>query len=312
MRVRVLWAAAVVAVLAGCTSVRMVQRDGCWVKQSKKLGQVKEELGPCAPPATAWSEDRLTRLVQECAVRADHRWRTLANSAFQRGVPLPERSDDAMRTACVEEATRLAAAESAAETTALREKLADAGNERDRLRDRVDREHAALAVRAEKDHEAFVARDAKERDALAESTTKLADWLGQAASKPSQPAVATATASSDGRARTESDQQLPAAPPWAAPAPAEAVVSFRAEPAAPAACAAPEAPAARRTRPARTVKPAATGGCQEPTRGAVASAAPTSAATSAPTSAATPTSTTATASQAATSPAGGTASGASP
>jgi hypothetical protein len=298
MRVRVLGAAVAVAVLAGCTSVKLVQRDGCWVRQTKKLGAVKEDLGPCAPPAPAWSDDRLTRLVQECAVRADHRWRTLANAAFQRGTPMPGRTpEDEVHAQCVEEATRLAAAQGEAELASLREKLSDAEEERTRLRERAEREHAALAARVEKDHEAFVARDAKERDALAESTTKLADWLGQAASKPAQPAVATATASSDGRARTESDseQRLPAAMPWLAPeaAPAEAVVSFRAEPAAPAVCAAPaepeRAPAVRRVRAARPAKlaaRAAPAGCEIPT--ATASATPTPSATPAAPPAATP------------------------
>jgi hypothetical protein len=299
MRVRVLGAVAAIAVLAGCTGVRMVKRDGCWVRQTKKLGITTEDLGPCAPPDPAWSDDRLTRLVQECAVRADHRWRTLAIAAFQRGAPLPERTpDEAARASCVEEATRLAGAQGAAELALLREKLADADAERDRLREREERRQAALAARAEKDHEAFVARDARERDALADSTTKLADWLGKAASKPSQPATATATASSDGRARTESDPQLPAALPWAAPA--EAVVSFRAEPAA--VC--PASPPARRTR---TVKSARPSGCELP-------ATPTAGATPTPTPAATPTPTpTATPAAAAATPtAAGTASGSAP
>lgn len=290
---RVLWAAAVVGVsvgVAGCTSVKMVQRDGCWVRETKKLGVVKEELGPCAAPTPTWSDDRLTRLVQECTARADQRWRAHAISAFQRRAALPpDATDEAVRSACVADATKLAVTENealVAETVALKAKLAAGDAEREALRAQAAKEHEALVERVAKDHEAFVSRDAKERDVLAESTSKLADYLGQAANKPTQPAVATATASSDGRARMDSEQQQPfaSAVPSTAPVAPAAIISLRAEPApaAPAACAAPpveEAAVARAPNaPARKVKAgrapsrlaqANKGGCEVPATAAM-------------------------------------------
>ena len=35
--------------VGGCTSVKMVQREGCWVRRTEKpFGRVVEEVGPCA------------------------------------------------------------------------------------------------------------------------------------------------------------------------------------------------------------------------------------------------------------------------
>ncbi|HET9452050.1 MAG TPA: hypothetical protein VFO83_14265, partial [Aggregicoccus sp.] len=79
----------------GCSSTKVLQRDGCWVRETKRFpGQLKEEVGPCARPAPAWSEDRLTRLVQECVAQDDHRWQARALAAWGRGEPAPERAPD--------------------------------------------------------------------------------------------------------------------------------------------------------------------------------------------------------------------------
>src|SRR6266404_2931968 len=57
--------------LCACTSVKMVQRDGCWVKQtSRTLGGTTEELGFCGKARPEWAEDRLARLVQACMAQA--------------------------------------------------------------------------------------------------------------------------------------------------------------------------------------------------------------------------------------------------
>ena len=73
-------------VAGGCTTVKLEQREGCWVRQTSRWpSQVKEELGPCEREKPAWSEDRLTRLVQECMVQADYRWKTRALAAWNKG-----------------------------------------------------------------------------------------------------------------------------------------------------------------------------------------------------------------------------------
>src|SRR5918911_986719 len=67
--------AAVLPVLVACTSTRMVQREGCWVRQTEKWpGRVSEELGFCTKPPPVWAQDRVARLVQECMAQADFRW----------------------------------------------------------------------------------------------------------------------------------------------------------------------------------------------------------------------------------------------
>ncbi|HEX7622188.1 MAG TPA: hypothetical protein VF400_01355, partial [Anaeromyxobacteraceae bacterium] len=79
----------------GCTTVKLAQRDGCWVRKTERfLVGSKEEVGPCAPPAPNWSDDRLTRLVQECASRADYRWQGRALEAWNRREPMPERPSE--------------------------------------------------------------------------------------------------------------------------------------------------------------------------------------------------------------------------
>ena len=82
--------AVVLPALVGCTSVRMLQREGCWVKQTEKWpGRVSEELGFCSKPAPVWAQDRVARLVQECMAQADFRWQNRALAAWTRGEPIP-------------------------------------------------------------------------------------------------------------------------------------------------------------------------------------------------------------------------------
>lgn len=177
---------------SGCTSVRMVQRDGCWVRQTerKPFGGVQEEVGPCVTPDTPWVEgDRLTRLVQECATRADHRWQSRALAAWSRGDALPEKAgrDDVLQE-CMNDAARAVVGDGEAlkqENEALRRQLAALGVERDALR----------------------ARDDRDRTELLATSSKLADHLGEAAKKAQQPAIATATA------RSEQSSDTAQAPP---------------------------------------------------------------------------------------------------
>ena len=86
---------AMVAALCACTSVKMVQRDGCWVKHTETtFGGDKEELGFCTRPETAWAEDRLARMVQECMAQSDHRWENRALAAWNHNEPIPPQADD--------------------------------------------------------------------------------------------------------------------------------------------------------------------------------------------------------------------------
>ncbi len=186
----------------GCTSVKMVQRDGCWIRQTKRpLAGAREEIGPCTRPPPRWSEDRLTRLVQECVAQADYRWQGNALAAWSREAPLPPQP---ARETVIETCLTQAATGVVAQTEALRERLADVSGERDALR--------AHAARGD--------------DHVRDTSTKLAEYLGEAAKRPPPVATATATATSDGTATTESglesqtgstSQTLPAASPQPAP-----------------------------------------------------------------------------------------------
>ncbi|HYG68429.1 MAG TPA: hypothetical protein VD838_12235, partial [Anaeromyxobacteraceae bacterium] len=170
---------AVTAATSGCTSVKMVQREGCWVKRTEQWPKrVREEVGPCARERGPWSEDRLVRLVQECVAAEDHRWQDRALAAFSRGEAWPARPDDeSVLQACVTDSARTVVTDN----EALRERLADVSQDREALRSRgeSDRRH------------------------LLATHDKLATYLGEAAKKASPPATATAYASSDGRARTD-------------------------------------------------------------------------------------------------------------
>jgi hypothetical protein len=186
---RVLGAVLVVsmAATAGCTSVKLVQRDGCWVKRTEQWPKrVQEELGPCAREQRGpWSDDRLVRLVQECIASSDGRWHAQALAAWTRKEPLPDRPDDeSVLQACLTESAHAVVTDN--ET--LRQRLADVSQDRDVLR----------------------TRGAAEQRRLLATQDKLATFLGEAAKKASPPATATAYAASDGKARTETPAAAPA------------------------------------------------------------------------------------------------------
>jgi hypothetical protein len=167
----------------------MVQREGCWVKQTEKWpSRVSEEIGFCTRPAPVWAQDRLARLVQECVAQADYRWENRALAAWRSGAPIPPQdSDDKIAKTCLNEASAALALEQ--ENAALKSRVADIDKDRDRL----------LAT-AEDD-----------RTFMKETNSQMVSALGEAAKRPPPSAVATAT--STGTAKTESDlrQQDPAA-----------------------------------------------------------------------------------------------------
>lgn len=165
-----------------CTSVKMVQRDGCWVKRTETspFGGSREELGFCSRPAPAWAEDRLSRLVQECMSQADYRWENRALAAWTRGEPIPpQESDEQVAKICMGQATQALGLE--AENGALKSRLAELSHDRDSLKNATD----------------------KDREFLEQTSDKMVTALGEAARKPAP--TATATATSTGTAKTESD-----------------------------------------------------------------------------------------------------------
>jgi hypothetical protein len=270
------WGAiALAAVLGGCSTTRVVQRDGCWVRETKRtlLGKT-EELGPCMRPQPKWAEDRLTRLVQECMAEADHRWTVRAIEAWSRKEPLPaqEPEKDVAR-ACMNEA----ASGAITQNETLRERLAEVTSDR-----------TALAART------------AETDAhLRASHDRLAEFLGEAAKRPPPVATATATATSDGTATTDtgltsetgtSSQAVPAAAPVvhtaaappAAPAPAAQAGDHDTTPAVKA------IQRARAARKARARKASAPGCDPSAPAAAAAAAKPAPAAGEAPAGAAPP------------------------
>jgi hypothetical protein len=208
--------------LLACTSVKMVQREGCWVKQTERtLGGTTEELGFCTKARPEWAEDRLARLVQECMAQADYRWENRALAAWTRGEPIPPpESDEQIARTCMGQASSALGLE--AQNDALKSRLVDVSHDREALRNVAE----------------------KDRDFMEQSSDKMITALGEAARKPTPSAVATAT--STGTAKTESDmraaQQPETAPPMtvvlAAPPATTTVV------AAPVAAAAPATPAA--------------------------------------------------------------------
>src|SRR5574340_365594 len=122
----------------GCTTVRVAQKDGCWVRRTERwLQGATEEVGPCAPPEPQWSEDRLTRLIQECVVRADYRWQARALDAWNQGRALPERaSEETVVQQCLGEPTRAVLAENEAlrgRAEASEKRLAELRGDRDAL-----------------------------------------------------------------------------------------------------------------------------------------------------------------------------------
>jgi hypothetical protein len=181
--------AAVFPALFACTSVHMVQREGCWVKRTDKWpGREYEELGFCTKPAPVWAQDRVARLVQECMAQADYRWQNRALAAWTRGDPIPPQEvDDKIAETCMKEAS--AALGQEAENSALKSRLSELAQDRDSLRNVSE----------------------ADREFLKQSSEKMVSALGEAAKKPPPSAVATAT--STGTAKTESDLRASDQPP---------------------------------------------------------------------------------------------------
>ena len=171
---------ALVALAASCTSVRMVQREGCWMKQTEStFGGTREELGFCSRQQTDWAQDRLARLVQECMAQADYRWENRAIAAWTRGEPIPPQEQDAELTkACMGQATKALGVE--AENDALKERLAE-----------VSLDRRALKMEAE-----------KEQDFLHQTSDKMVTALGEAAKRPTPNATATATSTGTAKSDT--------------------------------------------------------------------------------------------------------------
>ncbi len=194
------------ALLGGCTSVHVAMRSDCWVRTVDRWpGQVTEEVGPCARPPPAWTNDRLTRLVQECVAQRDYRWENRAIARWQRGEPLPARDQKATLDACLSEATRTAVGEN----ELLQAQVKDLTAERDRLRSHDD---------------------------------AITTALGEAAKKPAGSAVATASAEGKGDGASHQDskseesrssrQASESAPPMIVQPPAAQPVILQSAPAA--------------------------------------------------------------------------------
>src|SRR5207248_8641826 len=120
--------------LLACTSVKMVQREGCWVKQTERtFGGSTEELGFCAKARPQWAEDRLARLVQECMAQADYRWENRALAAWTRNEPIPPPdSDEQVSKTCMSQAASALGLE--VQNDALKSRLADVNQDREKLR----------------------------------------------------------------------------------------------------------------------------------------------------------------------------------
>ncbi|MCP3098349.1 hypothetical protein LZ198_05580 [Myxococcus sp. K15C18031901] len=231
---RVASAVVLAVALSGCATVKVEQRDGCWVKQTRSfLSRVKEEVGPCARPKPEWSEDRLTRLVQECVMHADYRWQSSAMVAWNRGEPLPEReSDEKVLDGCLATAEKVLATDKGeveAQLTQVSEErdalLAKQEKEREANRARMEQEREEYQQRLKEEREESLAVMAEEReryqstlenqrestqstlDQMHESNLRMADALGEAAKKPAPNAYATAssTSASEGQASTRGE-----------------------------------------------------------------------------------------------------------
>jgi hypothetical protein len=202
---RVLVLVLLAAFAAGCTSVRMVQRDGCWIKQTEKrpFKRVREEIGPCVRAQPKWVDDQLTRLVQECVAQADWRWQVRALDMWARGKAYPAQpaQEETLRT-CMQEA-RVGLV---SENDELKRRLSDVAADRDRAVAARDKERTVA------DQERTRFQDSLDRNLgrMHDTHDRLAGFLGEAASKPAAPAVATATATSasDGKATNESGATL--------------------------------------------------------------------------------------------------------
>lgn len=212
----------------------MVQRDGCWLRQTETtLGGSREELGFCGKPEAAPADDRMSRLVQECMAQADYRWQNRAITAWGRGEPIPAQdTDDATARTCMGQASAALGLE--AENNLLRTRLAE-----------LSRDRESLKMTA-----------AEDREFLHQSSDKLVTALGEAAKKPAPNATATATstgtAKSDAPAPSAPTVVMAPAPVVMAPpavtvnAPAPAMMAPRHVPPAAAACGVKRKPAVRK------------------------------------------------------------------
>jgi hypothetical protein len=206
---RVLALAGAASGAAGCVTTKVLQRDGCWVRQTHKtLHGTQEELGPCVRAPPRWSEDRLTRIIQECVAQADYRWQVRALAAWSRREPLPaEAAQETVISTCMNEA----ATADVVQNETLRQRLAELAGDRDALR----------------------GENARGNELLRASNDRLVGYLGEAvgeaAKRPPPTATATATASSDGRATSDtglqSDTGISADTATSAPAPAGTVTA---------------------------------------------------------------------------------------
>jgi hypothetical protein len=200
---RTSWSVALFAAVSlSCASVKVAQRNGCWVRTTQSFpGITREEVGPCDRAPPQWSSDRVARLVQECMAEADYRWQTQAIALWTKGQPLPaQQSEESVMQACMGQV----ATSVVGENEALKKRVAELDTDRTRL--------AAVAD--------------EEREHLRQAEDRMTDALGEAAKKPSQAAYAAATSS--GSAATRSDQKAAQAdqmavlsdPSFAAPLPA--------------------------------------------------------------------------------------------
>lgn len=200
-------------VLGGCTTVKLTQRNGCWVRETHKtLHGTQEDVGPCTRPPPKWSEDRLTRIVQECVAQADYRWEVRALAAWNLREPLPPQdSQETVIKTCMNEA----AVGVVGENETLRQRLSDVSSDR----------------------ETFRTDAAAGTEHLRRTEGRLAEYLGEAAKRPPPVATATASATSDGTASTENGVTADAAGSGTAPAGGPVaplpVVAPAAQPAAP-------------------------------------------------------------------------------
>jgi hypothetical protein len=228
-------AVALAMALGGCTGTKLVQRDGCWIRQTTKIFRhVEEELGPCARTSSPWSDDRLTRLMQECVAREDWRWQTRAVAAWNRGEPWPAQlSEQNVLSACMSDSTRAMMTENDAlkkKLDSMGEHVAEVSKDRDARVAEISKDRDALRARSDEERKRMLERYDEDRKQMLESQNKFAAYLGEAAKKSSQPATATATATSEGRARTESTgpDTKPVAvvsPPTVVTAPAPTIVT---------------------------------------------------------------------------------------
>ena len=192
--------------LIACTSTRMVQRDGCWLKRTEGAFGSNEQLGFCSRPQQPPAQDRVARLVQECMAQSDHRWENQALAAWNQNRPIPPQANDAeVVRMCMQHVSAVLGLE--AENTALKQRLADLGQDREQLRTASDRD----------------------RQFIEQNSDKMVTALGEAAKKPAPAATATATV------KSETDVKGQQSPPQStvvgfAPSPAPAPVIVNQQP----------------------------------------------------------------------------------